>query len=87
MLINKSLKLEKRILSGGKNLDNMRFILGIFTNLYDRFNFLPNLVHMTNKVNLKNCLKFLYKNDKVSNLVTSRMHRPNLNHIFIRYIV
>lgn len=62
MLINKSLKLEKRILSGGKNLDNMRFILGIFTNLYDRFNFLPNLV-------------------------MSRMHRPNLNRIFIRYIV
>lgn len=57
MLINKSLKLEKRILSGGKNLDNMRFILGIFTNLYGRFNFLPNLV-------------------------MSRMHQPNLNHIF-----
>ena len=87
MLINKSLKSEKRILSGGKKLDNMRFILGIFTNLYGRFNFLPNLVHMTNKVNLKNCLKFLYKTDKVSNLVMSRMHRPNLNHIFIRYIV
>ena len=61
MLINKSLKSEKRILSGGKKLDNMRFILGIFTNLYGRFNFLPNLVHMTNKVNLKNCLKFYIK--------------------------
>ena len=61
MLINKSLKSEKRILSGGKNLDNMRFILGIFTNLYGRFNFLSNLLHMTNKVNLKNCLKFYIK--------------------------
>ena len=86
-MINKSLKSEKRILLSVENIDNMRFILGIFTNLYGRFNFLSNLLHMTNKVNLKNCFKFLYKTDKVSNLVISRMHRPNLNHIFIRYIV
>lgn len=86
-MINKSLKSEKRILLSVENIDNMRFILGIFTNLYGRFNFLSNLLHMTNKVNLKNCLKFLYKTDKVSNLVISRIHRPNLNYIFIRYIV
>lgn len=81
-MINKSLKSEKRILLSVENIDNMRFILGIFTNLYGRFNFLSNLLHMTNKVSLKNCLKFLYKTDKVSNLVMSRMHQPNLNHIF-----
>lgn len=81
-MINKSLKSAKRILLSVENIDNMRFILGIFTNLYGRFNFLSNLLHMTNKVSLKNCLKFLYKTDKVSNLVMSRMHQPNLNHIF-----
>ena len=61
MLINKSLNSEKRILLSVENIDNMRFILGIFTNLYGRFNFLSNLLHMNNKVSLKNFLKFYIK--------------------------
>ena len=40
----KSLKSEKRIVSGQRNLGTMRFIVGRFTSFSPEVDFLPNIV-------------------------------------------